>query len=60
MRWGYSVPFDDDLLKSLYRTNGQYVSRVVKVNERNVENGYILEPDAEIDNQVAAQSSVGK
>ena len=60
VRWGYSVPFDDDLLKNLYRTHGQYVSRVVKVNERNAENGYILEPDAEIDDQVAAQSSVGK
>ncbi|HEY3178593.1 MAG TPA: alpha/beta hydrolase domain-containing protein [Casimicrobiaceae bacterium] len=60
VRWGYSVPFDDALLKSLYRNHGQYVSRVVQVNERNVESGYILEDDAEIDNEEAAHSDVGK
>ena len=60
VRWGYSIPFDDALLKSLYRNHGQYVSRVSNVNDRNVESGYILEEDAEIDTTEAAQSRIGK
>jgi hypothetical protein len=60
VRWGYSIPFDDALLKSLYRNHGQYVSRVSNVNDRNVESGYILEEDAEIDTTEAARSGIGK
>jgi len=60
VRWGYSVPFGDALLKSLYRNHGQYVSHASQVNESNVDAGYILPDDAELSTDAAAQSRVGK
>jgi hypothetical protein len=45
-RWGYHMPFDLATLKSLYRSNGDYLADVVRVTRHNLHKGYILKPDA--------------
>jgi len=59
-RWGYSLPFPQQLLDELYRNHGQYVSRVSQVNDANVRAGYILRVDAQASTMTAAHSEVGK
>ena len=59
-RWGYSDPFSDATLSSLYRNHGQYVSPVSQVTSENEQKGYILQRDAQQTIVDAAHSSIGK
>jgi len=59
-RWGYSDPFSDATLSSLYRNHGQYVSPVSQVTSENEQRGYILQKDAQQTIVDAAHSSIGK
>ena len=59
-RWGYSDPFSDATLSSLYRNHGQYVSPVSQVTSENEQEGYILQKDAQQTIVDAAHSSIGK
>lgn len=58
--FGTHVPFSDARLSQLYRNKGRYVSQVARVNEANVDAGYILTIDSEISTSNAARSSVGR
>jgi hypothetical protein len=44
--YGYSVPFSEDTLDSLYRNHGNYVFRVVNASTRLVLERFWLLPDA--------------
>jgi hypothetical protein len=44
--YGYSVPFDEDTLQSLYRSHGDYVSQVAGASNRLVRDGFWLHRDA--------------
>jgi hypothetical protein len=59
-RWGYTEPFDEATLRSLYSSHGKYLSQVANVTEQNQTDGFILGPDAEATVREAAQSGVGK
>jgi hypothetical protein len=59
-RWGFTLPFDVQTLRSLYRNHGRYVSRVSRASERNVLDGFLLVPDAERIVEEAAHSRIGK
>lgn len=59
-RWGYTEPFSDDVLKSLYRNHGAYVSQVANTTADNKQMGYILPADATQTIEDAAQSSISK
>ena len=59
-RWGYTEPFSDDVLESLYRNHGAYVSQVTNVTEENLLMGFILPADADHTIEDAAQSSIGQ
>lgn len=59
-RWGYTEPFDAEVLESLYPNHGSYVSRVSNVTMENLRRGYIVQADAEQTIKEAAESRVGK
>lgn len=59
-RWGYTEPFSEDLLDSLYPSHNAYVSQVYQVTQDNLKMGYILPPDANQTVQDAAQSFIGE
>jgi hypothetical protein len=56
--YGYSTPFSQTALQSLYRTHGQYVSRVAKESHQLVREGFWLKPDAQEVIRQAAQADV--
>ena len=58
--FGTHVPFGDAQLAALYRNHGAYVSAVDRADAANVASGYIVPADAELNQEAAAQSSVGK
>jgi hypothetical protein len=58
--FGSHEPFDEDTLRSLYRNHGQYASRVVRVVNENLADGYIVQHDAIETRKKAAQSDIGK
>ena len=58
--FGTHRPFDEAQLAELYRNHGRYVSAVSAADAANVEAGYILAADAELNQRDAARSSVGK
>jgi uncharacterized repeat protein (TIGR02543 family) len=54
--YGYSIPFGEDTLQSLYRNHGQYASQVARESSRLVQDGFWLRPDAVDVVRQAAQS----
>jgi hypothetical protein len=58
--FGTHVPFTPDVLASLYRNHGSYVSQVVRVNTENVRAGLLLPADRSESNTNASSSSIGK
>jgi len=56
--YGYSVPFSEDTLQSLYRNHGDYVSQVTNDSTRLVLERFWLPPDALAVQQQAVQSAV--
>jgi len=58
--FGTNVPFSDARLSQLYRNHGSYVARVAHATDDNLKAGYIVEADAELDKQAAADSEIGK
>src|SRR5262249_31544351 len=56
--YGYSVPFGEDTLQSLYRNHGDYVSQVAGASKRLVRDGFWLGPDARDVRQQAVHSAV--
>lgn len=60
VRWGYFIPFDIPMLNQLYPNHGSYVSAVQQVTRSNLQNGYILKPDADFTIQDAVNSAIGK
>ncbi len=56
--FGYSMPFSEDTLLSLYRSHGDYVSQVAAESSRLVREGFWLRPDAVHVMHQAAQSDV--
>ena len=53
--YGSSQPFADDLLKSLYPTDADYLEKVRQVVEQNLADGFIL-PDAAMETLRAAEN----
>ena len=58
--YGYTEPFDEEVLRALYPDHGRYVARVVAVTEGNARAGYLLPVDARATIVEAANSPVGK
>ena len=58
--WGQYIPFDAANLDDLYPTHGKYVSKVARINEQNVKDGYLLRSDAQTIKHEATQSSIGQ
>ena len=58
--FGTHVPFDEAQLDALYRNHGQYVVSVARVDEANVDAGYLLPADAHENHVDAAHADVGK
>jgi hypothetical protein len=58
--FGSYQPFDQATLDALYHNHGAYVSRVSNVTSDNQLRGFLVEEDAAVTVQDAAQSSVGK
>jgi hypothetical protein len=58
--FGTHEPFDQVTLDALYPDHGAYVSRVARVAEANVLQGFIVAEDAEAAVRAAAQSGIGK
>ena len=56
--YGYSTPFSQATLKSLYKNHGQYVALVAQESNRLVREGFWLRPDAQEVITQAAQSDV--
>jgi hypothetical protein len=56
--YGYSMPFGDDTLESLYRSHGDYVSRVAAESSQLVREGFWLRPDAVDVTRQAAHAEV--
>lgn len=56
--YGYSMPFDQATLKSLYRSHGQYVAEVARESQQLVREGFWLRPDAKQVIQEAARADV--
>jgi len=59
-RWGYTQPFTDIVLESLYPNHHKYVHEVFKATFDSLKAGYILPEDAEQTLKDAIHSSVGK
>lgn len=57
---GSYVPFDQATLGMLYPDHGTYVSRVARVAEANVAQGFMLLEDADATVRAAALSGIGK
>ena len=58
--WGTHEPFDEETLRSLYASRGDYVERVRRVDRQNLAVGYIAE-DAVAENVLAAeQQAIGR
>jgi hypothetical protein len=58
--FGTHVPFGDAVLDDLYQNHGSYVSAVTRVDQRNVRDGYIVQADANENQQEAAHADIGK
>ncbi len=58
--FGTHVPFSDELLDTLYRNHGRYVSAVTQTDSANVQAGFLLRADAQENGREAAHSSIGK
>jgi hypothetical protein len=58
-RWGFTLPFDDATLATLYRSHGSYVSRVTHVTMQNQRAGFIVAADARRTIREAADSTIG-
>jgi len=58
--FGTHIPFDDDLLDTLYPNHGRYVSAVRAVDRENVRAGYLTAEDARDNLLAAARSGVGR
>lgn len=58
--FGTHIPFDEEQLDELYPNHGRYVSQVVRVDNHNVRDGYLLRGDAKRNRVEAARSDVGK
>jgi hypothetical protein len=56
--YGYNTPFSQTMLRSLYRSHGKYVSRVVRESHQLVREGFWLKPDAQEVIRQAAHSDV--
>lgn len=56
--YGYSTPFGQSMLESLYRSHGRYVSQVVRESRRLVREGFWLRPDAQEVIEEAAHADV--
>jgi hypothetical protein len=57
---GYTIDYTAAELKAMYGSHGRYVALISQTAEELVEQGYLLEFDAEASIQAAAQSSVAK
>jgi hypothetical protein len=57
--FGQYLPFDAATLAGLYPNHGSYVSKVAKVTNQNVKDGFLLKPDARATKKEAADSTVG-
>lgn len=57
--FGSTEPFDEELLASLYPDPETYVAAVDEAADRAVEEGFLLEPDAELIKTNARQSGIG-
>lgn len=58
--FGTHIPFDQEQLDALYPSHGRYVSQVVRVDHRNVRDGYLLRGDAKQNRLDAVRSGVGR
>lgn len=58
--FGSHEPFDEATLKKLYRNHGAYVSAINRATNVALKQGFILQKDAQITREKAAQSQVGK
>jgi hypothetical protein len=58
--FGVHEPFAADVLASLYRNHGSYVSQVARVNRDNVAAGFVVQADAVASTTAAATSGFGK
>jgi hypothetical protein len=56
--YGYNTPFSQTTLKSLYKSHGQYVSRVAQEANQLVREGFWLKPDAQEVIKQAARADV--
>lgn len=56
--YGYNTPFSQTVLKSLYKTHGQYVAQVTQESNRLVREGFWLKPDAQQVIEQAARADV--
>ena len=57
---GWHRYYTDAELKAMYKSHGGYVSKVTNVMTPLVEQGYVLDTDAETAIRVAAQSDIAK
>jgi hypothetical protein len=58
--FGSHVPFDQSTLDALYANHGTYVSRVARVAQHNVAQGFIVPEDAEATVAAAAHAVTGR
>ncbi|CAL9484953.1 hypothetical protein SUDANB121_03133 [Nocardiopsis dassonvillei] len=58
--FGTHVPYSRDELRDRYRGHGDYVSRVNRVERRNVSDGYITPADSRENRREAARSGTGR
>jgi len=58
--FGRYEPFGKATLDVLYPNHGSYVSKVERVTDKNVRDGYLLRADAETIKKEAARSDIGK
>ena len=56
--YGYSIPFDETTLQSLYQNHGDYVSQVTRASNSLVQEGFWLQPDARDVHRQAVHSAV--
>jgi hypothetical protein len=58
--FGVHEPFSPQVLRSLYRNHGAYVSAVAKANNDNRRAGFIVAADSDESTRLAAESGVGR
>ena len=56
--YGYSIPFDETTLQSLYQNHGDYVSQVTRASNSLVQEGFWLQPDARDVHRQAVHAAV--